>query len=174
MKLKLFCGTMLLLFCWSSNAQTKAAQDECSVKTNKGDFCLLTQKEAADTKQEFEGNRDPGDRLPQIIVEYPRVNDKVQSPFRLRIRFKAVGGAQIDHGSLSVLYFTADRADLTPRLVDHLDAINKQSVFLRENVIDIPKVRAPAGEHQLLISVTYKGEHSGLLGDAVHSFTVGK
>lgn len=106
-------------------------------------FELISEKEGKMTKVPFDSERGAVGRGPSIKIYGPRKSEPSASPFNLQIRFEAYGGAAIDGRSLRVIYFTWPRTDITSRLLPQL----------RDQVVDLRDVTAPAGAHQMEITV---------------------
>jgi hypothetical protein len=75
----------------------------------------------------------------------------VKSPFDLKLRFKTYNGTKIDTASIKVLYLKAPQADLTPRLIKHLQG----------NIIEMSAAEAPPGQHEIKIEFKDSRNHTG-------------
>ncbi len=108
-------------------------------------FELITAEEASRPKESFPLEFGGGmGRRPTIEMLAPKKMVHNPSPFELKIYFEAKNGAMIDPNSIEILYWTARRIDLTPRLIP----------FFKDNVISIARAIAPRGRHQIQVSVT--------------------
>jgi hypothetical protein len=105
---------------------------------------LITEKEAA-LPDDLTGSRRGGPtRGPDIVLVSPAPNaGLVKSPVTLKIRFKAHGGAKIDHDSILVTYKKIPAIDMTQRLAQ----------FIRADGIDVQAAEVPPGAHRIRIDV---------------------
>jgi len=112
---------------------------------------LITRREAA--LPSAGGGHERGiSRGPTIVVVSPSpVAGTVRSPFELKIRFVAHGGATIDGDSVLVTYLKEPAVDLTQRL----------KPFIAPTGIDVKDAVVPAGTHWLRVDVTDSTGHAG-------------
>jgi hypothetical protein len=118
------------LFCLGSGATAGAVQ-------------LVTEQEAAypdDPYQRSRGGPTPG---PQIEIVSPALSALVKSPFHLKIRFKAHGGAAIDRDSITITYKKLPAIDVTQRI----------NGFIHADDVDVIEAELPPGIHPFQIDV---------------------
>ena len=104
---------------------------------------LVSEQEAAypdDPYQRSRGSPTPG---PQIELVSPALTGLVKSPFHLKIRFKAHGGAVIDRDSIAITYKKIPPIDVTQRI----------DPFIHAEDIDVPEAELPPGTHPFQIVV---------------------
>jgi hypothetical protein len=104
---------------------------------------LVSEQEAAypdDPYQRSRGGPTPG---PQIEVVSPALSGLIKSPFHLKIKFKAHGGAAIDRDSITITYKKIPPIDITQRI----------NAFIHVDDIDIAEVELPPGTHPFEIDV---------------------
>jgi len=109
-------------------------------------FQLVTAQEAAYPPDESAqlSFRNPT-RRPTALIIAPAPNaGVVKSPFYLKIRFQAFGGAKINTDSIVVTYLKKPAINLTQRLTP----------FISARGIDLPDAEVPAGTHQFWIELT--------------------
>lgn len=101
-------------------------------------------------------------RGPEIKVISPDVaNDKVTSPFPLRIAFQPKGGSKIDLSSVAVTYLKTPNIELLDRVKSGLT----------EKGIDLATAEVPVGEHQIRVVVQ---DNEGRLGSTIINLNVVK
>lgn len=82
-------------------------------------------------------------RGPAIRLLSPETATPVKSPFSLKMTFEARGGASIDPASIRINYLRTPSIDLLDRVKPGLSASG----------LDLSHTEAPAGEHQIKVSV---------------------
>jgi hypothetical protein len=120
---------------------------------------LISEREAKMTKVPFDIERGAVGRGPSIKIYGPKKSESSASPFNLQIRFEAYGGAAVDEKSIRVIYFSWPRTDITSRLLPQL----------RDRLVDLRDVTAPAGAHQLEITVR---DSRGYERTVLYEFTI--
>ena len=68
---------------------------------------------------------------------------ETKSPFDLKVKFEAHGGATIEPGSVKVVYLKSPTVDITDRV----------KPFVSAEGIDMSKAEVPAGQHAIRIDV---------------------
>ncbi len=76
---------------------------------------------------------------------------ETKSPFDLKVKFEAHGGATIEPGSLKVVYLKSPVVDITDRVKG----------FVTPDGIDMSKAEVPAGQHSIRIDVKDSDGRSG-------------
>lgn len=86
---------------------------------------------------------------------------ETKSPFDLKVKFEAHGGASIEPGSVKVVYLKSPIVDITDRV----------KPFVSADGIDMSKAEVPAGQHAIRIDVK---DSEGRAGSATVQLTVTK
>ena len=84
-----------------------------------------------------------------------------KSPFELKLKFEAHGGAKIEPGSLKVVYLKSPTVDITDRVKE----------FVTPDGIDMTKAEVPAGQHSLRFDIK---DSDGRVGSATVQLSVSK
>jgi hypothetical protein len=106
---------------------------------------LVTEQEAALPDDRFGASRGGPTRAPSIDFIMPAKEAGVlKSPFNLKIRFIAHGGARVNPESVLVTYKKLPAVDLTQRVAP----------FIRANGVEINGVELPAGIHRFRLDVS--------------------
>jgi hypothetical protein len=101
-------------------------------------------------------------RRPNVTVVWPAPNaGLVHSPFDLKLRFRAFGGAAIDPESVLVTYLKQPAIDVTQRIVP----------FVTADGIEVARAEVPPGPHRFWVELKDKDGH---IGGAEISFEVAK
>jgi hypothetical protein len=104
---------------------------------------LVTQEEAAYPDDPYgAGGRGPI-AGPQIEVVLPALLGLISSPFHLKIKFKAHGGATIDTDSIAITYKKIPAIDITERI----------RAYIVDDAIVIADAQLPAGTHPFRVDV---------------------
>jgi hypothetical protein len=112
---------------------------------------LITKEEAA-LPSVHSGHERGISRGPTVVIVSPSpAAGTVGSPFELKIRFVAHGGAEIDPESVLVTYLKDPAVDLTQRLRPFITTVG----------IDVKDAEVPAGTHWLRVDVTDSTGHAG-------------
>lgn len=111
--------------------------------TAAGAVQLVTEKEAAYPDDPYGGVRGSPIPGPEIILVSPASSGLIRSPFRLKIRFKAHGGAAIDRDSIKFTYKKLPPVDVTQKI----------ETFIRGDEIDLADAELPVGTHPFQIIV---------------------
>jgi hypothetical protein len=91
-------------------------------------------------------------RRPSIVVLSPAQNaGLVSSPFNVKIRFHAFGGAEINAESVVITYIKKPAINITQRL----------RPFIRPDGIDVADAELPPGVHDFRIEIRDLGGHAG-------------
>ena len=91
-------------------------------------------------------------RRPSVeVVSPPPSAGLVNSPLKLKLRFHAFGGAEIDPESVVVTYLKKPAIDLTQRIAPYIKAEG----------IEIDHVALPDGDHQFWIELKDKSGRTG-------------
>jgi hypothetical protein len=106
-------------------------------------FQLVSEQEAAYPDDPYQRRRGAPTAGPQIEVVSPALSGLVTSPFRLKIRFKAHGGAAVDRDSITITYKKIPAVDVTQRI----------NGFIVGDDIDIAEAGLPAGTHPFELNV---------------------
>jgi hypothetical protein len=104
---------------------------------------LVTEQEAGYPDDPYgieRGGPTPG---PEVEVVSPALSGLVKSPFYLKIKFKAHGGAEIDRDSITITYKKVPAVDITQRIRS----------AIRADGIDLTDAELPAGIHPFRIDV---------------------
>ena len=104
---------------------------------------LVTEQEAAYPDDPYGQTRGSPTAGPQIEVVSPSLAGLIKSPFNLKIRFKAHGGAEIDRDSIAIIYRKVPAIDITQRVAP----------YIRADGIDMKDAELPAGTHAFRIDV---------------------
>ena len=83
---------------------------------------LVTEQEAAYPDDPYGQTRGSPTAGPQIEVVSPSLAGLIKSPFNLKIRFKAHGGAEIDRDSIAIIYRKVPAIDITQRVAPYIRA----------------------------------------------------
>lgn len=86
---------------------------------------------------------------------------ETKSPFDLKVKFQAHGGAAIEPGSVKVVYLKSPIVDITDRV----------KPFVSPDGIDMAKAEIPAGRHTIRIDVK---DSEGRAGSSTVELTVTK
>lgn len=86
---------------------------------------------------------------------------ETKSPFDLKVKFEAHGGATIEPGSVKVVYLKSPTVDITDRV----------KPFVTADGIDMSKAEVPAGQHAIRIDVK---DSEGRAGSTTVQLTVTK
>jgi hypothetical protein len=122
--------------------------------TSAGALQLVTAQEAALPPDDtpilvFRGSPT---RRPAVVVLSPAQNaGLVTSPFKVKIRFQAFGGAEINPESVVITYIKKPAINITQRL----------RPFIRPDGIDVPDAELPPGAHDFRIEVRDLGGRAG-------------
>jgi hypothetical protein len=101
-------------------------------------------------------------RRPIVIVVWPSPDAGfVHSPFDLKLRFRAFGGAEIDRDSVVVTYLKQQPIDITQRIMP----------FITADGIEVSRAEVPPGRHEFWIELKDK---DGRVGEAEFGFKVAK
>lgn len=84
-----------------------------------------------------------------------------KSPFELKLKFEAHGGAKIEPGSLKVIYLKSPIVDITDRVKD----------FATADGIDMTKAEVPPGQHSIRFDIK---DSDGRVGSATVQLSVTK
>lgn len=76
---------------------------------------------------------------------------QIKSPFDLKVKFEAHGGATIEPGSVKVVYLKSPVVDITDRV----------KAFVTPDGIDMAKAEVPAGQHIIRFDVKDSDGRSG-------------
>jgi len=124
---------------------------------------LVTTQEAAlppDKLPPFELRGSPT-RRPSAEVVSPAPNaGQVKSPFNLKLKIEAHGGAKIDPNSIALTYKKTPEVNITQRIM----------AYIKADGIEIPDAEVPPGVHEFRIEVK---DNQGHLGGTEFSFQVG-
>jgi hypothetical protein len=104
---------------------------------------LVTEQEAAYPDDPYTHDRGTPTAGPEIEVISPATRGLVKSPFQLRIKFKAHGGAAVDRDSIELTYQKVPTIDVTQRIAS----------FISAEGIAIPDAELPPGIHLFRIDV---------------------
>ena len=97
-------------------------------------------------------------RGPSIKMVSP---GEIKSPFQLKLKFEAHGGAKIEPGSLKVVYLKSPTVDITDRLKE----------FTTADGIDMTKAEVPAGQHSIRVDIK---DSDGRVGSTTVQLSVSK
>jgi hypothetical protein len=106
-------------------------------------FQLVSEQEAAYPDDPYQRRRGAPTAGPQIEVVSPALSGLVRSPFHLKIRFKAHGGAAVDRDSITITYKKIPAVDISQRI----------NGFVIGDEIDIAETELPAGTHPFEVNV---------------------
>ena len=125
-------------------------------------FVLITREEAALPPSGTplpSVQRSPTRRPSVTVVSPPPDAGMIQSPFDLKLQFRAFGGAKIDPSTVVVTYLKDPRIDITQRITS----------FITADGIYIPHAEVPPGRHQFWIELK---DNDGRVGGGQMSFGV--
>lgn len=101
-------------------------------------------------------------RGPHItVVSPPPGGGLIHSPIELKLRYRAVGGASINQGTVALTYLKEPSIDITQRIKPFITAAG----------IDVKNVDVPPGVHQFWIELK---DNDGRISGTEFSFTVAK
>jgi len=127
-------------------------------------FVLVTLEEAALPQSgapEPALSRSPTRRPSVTVVSPPAHAGMIHSPFDLKLRFHAFGGARIDPTTVIVTYLKDPRIDITQRITP----------FITADGIYISHAEVPPGRHQFWIELK---DNDGRVGAGELSFGVSR
>src|SRR5262249_32547468 len=104
---------------------------------------LVTDQEAGYPDDPYGVTRGAPTAGPEVEVVSPSLAGLIKSPFNLKIRFKAHGGAEVDRDSITVTYRKVPAIDITQRI----------GSYVRADGIDLNNAELPAGTHGFRIDV---------------------
>jgi hypothetical protein len=104
---------------------------------------LVTEQEAGYPDDPYGETRGSPTAGPEVEVVSPSLAGLIKSPFNLKIRFKAHGGAQVDRDSIAITYRKVPAIDITQRI----------GPYIRADGIDMNDAELPAGAHGFRIDV---------------------
>ena len=104
---------------------------------------LVTEQEAGYPDDPYGETRGSPTAGPEVEVVSPSLAGLIKSPFNLKIRFKAHGGAEIDRDSIAITYRKVPAIDVTQRIAP----------YIRADGIDMNDAELPAGVHGFRIDV---------------------
>ena len=84
-----------------------------------------------------------------------------KSPFELKLKFEAHGGAKIEPSSLKVVYLKSPAVDITDRVKE----------FVTDDGIDMTKAEVPVGQHSIRVDIK---DSDGRVGSATVQLSVTK
>jgi hypothetical protein len=125
---------------------------------------LVTEQEAtlpASTAHPLELRGSPTRRPNVTVVSPPPNAGLIRSPFELKLRFRAFGGAMINPESVVVTYLKQPAIDITQRITP----------FITAEGIDVSQANVPPGLHQFWIELK---DDEGRVGGGEFSFQVAK
>lgn len=140
-KTTLFAAALLTLAASTANAATLITESEASLPAAAG---AVTMRGIT--------------RGPSVKLVNPT---ETKSPFDLKVKFEAHGGAAIEPGSVKVVYLKSPLVDITDRV----------KPFVSADGIDMSKAEVPAGQHVIRIDVK---DSEGRAGSTTVQLTVGK
>jgi hypothetical protein len=104
---------------------------------------LVTAQEAAYPDDPYGETRGSPTAGPQVDIVSPAVTALIKSPFQLKVRFRAHGGASVDTESVAITYRKVPAVDLTQRI----------KPFIAGDTIDLRDAELPPGAHAFRIDV---------------------
>jgi hypothetical protein len=104
---------------------------------------LVTAQEASYPDDPYGETRGSPTAGPQVEIVSPAVTALIKSPFQLKVRFRAHGGASIDAESIAITYRKVPAVDVTQRI----------KPFIAGDTIDIKDAELPSGAHAFRIDV---------------------
>ena len=119
---------------------------------------LITEAEAALPAAAGSGTLRGLTRGPTIKLVSPGAT---KSPFELKLKFEAHGGAKIEPGSLKVVYLKSPTVDITDRVKE----------FVTADGLDMTKAEVPAGQHSIRFDVK---DSDGRVGSATVQLSITK
>src|SRR5205807_7310327 len=91
-------------------------------------------------------------RGPSITLVSPNPSDaNTHSPVRLELKFEGRGGAQVDVGTLKLVYVKSPAVDLTDRI----------KAFAKPAGISVPAAELPPGTHTIRAEIKDKDGRAG-------------
>jgi hypothetical protein len=104
---------------------------------------LVTEQEAAYPDDPYGSERGGPTPGPEVEIVSPALSGLIKSPFQLKIKFKAHGGAEIDRDSIAITYKKVPAVDITQRIRS----------AIRADGIDLTDAELPAGVHPFRIDL---------------------
>ncbi len=104
---------------------------------------LVTEQEAGYPDDPYGTTRGSPTAGPEVEVVSPSVAGLIKSPFNLKVRFRAHGGAEVDRDSVAITYRKVPAIDVTQRIAP----------FIRANGIDMQDAELPPGKHSFRIDI---------------------
>jgi hypothetical protein len=104
---------------------------------------LVTAQEAAYPDDPYGETRGSPTAGPQMEIVSPAVTALIKSPFQLKVRFSAHGGASVDADSIAITYRKVPAVDVTQRI----------KPFIAGDTIDVRDAELPPGAHAFRIDV---------------------
>lgn len=118
------------------------------------DFTLVTNDEY---QQALSAGDNPAHDLmpkslggPSIEVLSPAVDDGLNSPVDIEVKFEAVDGAKIDMSTLKIYYLMFVKKDITDRILEHAEV---GADFIKASGAKLPK-----GKHKFLMEIADDGD----------------
>jgi len=115
----------------------------CTSMNAAGAVQLVTEQEAGYPDDPYGETRGSPTAGPEVEIVSPSLAGLIKSPFNLKIRFKAHGGAEIDRDSIALTYRKVPAIDITQRI----------GPYIRADGIDLNDAELPAGMHAFRIDV---------------------
>lgn len=128
-------------FCVAIKPATVCLFFACTLPANA--IQLVTEQEAAYPDDPYGSERGGPTASPEVEIVSPALSGLVKSPFYLKIKFKAHGGAEIDRDSIVITYKKVPPIDITQRI--------RSSI--RDDGIDLADAELPAGIHPFRIDL---------------------
>lgn len=115
----------------------------CSSMNTASAVQLVTEQEAGYPDDPYGTTRGSPTAGPEVEVVSPSVAGLIKSPFNLKVRFRAHGGAEVDRDSVAITYRKVPAIDVTQRIAP----------FIRANGIDMQDAELPPGKHSFRIDI---------------------
>jgi len=110
---------------------------------------LITEEEARLPKAPISASRSAFFPGPEINIIYPKPGQAVQNPFRIKLEYRAKGGARVNPESIEMEYMVSPSQDISSRVVQ----------FSTDQALEIRDAVAPPGEHQFVVYVADSKGH---------------
>jgi len=117
---------------------------------------LITESESALPPNVARGITSPPN---MVVVTPPPTGGAIRSPFALKVRFEASGGARVDPDAVYITYMRIPSIDLTQRVRRYISAEG----------IEMANAEAPVGTHRIRVDIK---DTNGRLRTLDFTFTV--
>lgn len=110
---------------------------------------LITEEEARLPRAPISASRSAFFPGPEINIIYPKPGEAVKNPFRIKLEYRAKGGARVNPESIEMQYMVSPSQDISSRVVQ----------FSTDQALEIRDAITPPGEHQFVVYVADSKGH---------------